>query len=718
MGSLTTTTGDYAATEFGQFRGNGNNDDGPGISSALLAISALGGGRYVFPPGVTVGVGTTILQPSQVELVIPTSCTLKALPGLVGPMIANLDQVNGNPAVRVSGGGIIDGSRATVGAAATAGISYVKCDDAQLEEILIQNCYADGLLLDTCRRPLVDVTCLTNGRDGARFSTVTFPAGRLHVANNGQRVAGNGLTLLATSTDAGLFVQGSDAQGSPTQQWGVQEIAASGCDRNFFVGSCFGNVAGQVSLIGASSKSFQTFTTPTTLTATGRVQLVQGANVASANNLTLGNDGNVFVITGSVQIQLLDSTGWQSGSIVTLIFNAAVTLRNQIAASGAFRPLVLAGAGDYVAGISSTLTLVLYGGNWFEIGRTSFTHTMADLDSAQTFSGVKTFSADPILAKEINHTVQVANTTTNATPGGNLAVQAGAGGPVSGAGGNASVIGGAATAGNSSGGSATAQGGVGFGSQSGGVALLQGGVGGATGAAGNATVQGGAAAGGSVHTGGTSNVIGGTGDGAAGGGTATVAGGSGGSTGPGGDANVTGGNGGASGGAGGAASLTGGSGFTNSNGGAATVTGGAGGGTGGNGGAATLAGGNSTANNQNGGQANVTGGSANGSGNAGNAVISGGAGNAVAGAGAGSAFLQGGAAGAGSGSNGGRVQLLTGAKNGAGLKSLVELDALGDVPTIGVMSAGMIGFRMNGNVLSVYSNVGGVIKTLSIGTLA
>jgi len=51
-----------------------------------------------------------------------------------------------------------------------------------------------------------------------------------------------------------------------------------------------------------------------------RHQLKQGASIASATTITLGNDGNVFTITGTTVITTITTTNWQAGSRITLIF--------------------------------------------------------------------------------------------------------------------------------------------------------------------------------------------------------------------------------------------------------------------------------------------------------------------------------------------------------------------------------------------------------------
>jgi len=83
----------------------------------------------------------------------------------------------------------------------------------------------------------------------------------------------------------------------------------------------------------------------------------QGVALASANNLTPGTDGNYFQITGAVQINLLESTGLLGGEVFTFKFNGAPTVKHNQAPSGAFKPYKLAGAVDFVATASDTLTL-------------------------------------------------------------------------------------------------------------------------------------------------------------------------------------------------------------------------------------------------------------------------------------------------------------------------------------------------------------------------
>lgn len=102
-----------------------------------------------------------------------------------------------------------------------------------------------------------------------------------------------------------------------------------------------------------------------------RLAEIQGAQVASANNLSLGTDGNYFQITGTTQINLLSSVGWQGGSVVTLKFNSTPTVKHNQTVSGNNRPILLAGAVDFVATANDTLTLRYDSTDtvWYEMSR-------------------------------------------------------------------------------------------------------------------------------------------------------------------------------------------------------------------------------------------------------------------------------------------------------------------------------------------------------------
>lgn len=105
----------------------------------------------------------------------------------------------------------------------------------------------------------------------------------------------------------------------------------------------------------------------------GRVLEAQGADVASANDMTLGNDGNTFEITGTTTINTIVTTGWTLGSLVTLIFTSTPTVKHNVAGGASTAVILLAGAADFSATAGDTLTLRYsdQGGTfaWREVGR-------------------------------------------------------------------------------------------------------------------------------------------------------------------------------------------------------------------------------------------------------------------------------------------------------------------------------------------------------------
>lgn len=103
------------------------------------------------------------------------------------------------------------------------------------------------------------------------------------------------------------------------------------------------------------------------LKVSGRFASAKGNNVASANNMTLGTDGNSFNITGTTQINTISATDWVAGSIVYLIFTSSVTVGHNQSGTGA--RLFLSGSINYAAVNNSVLGLLYDGSNWQEISR-------------------------------------------------------------------------------------------------------------------------------------------------------------------------------------------------------------------------------------------------------------------------------------------------------------------------------------------------------------
>jgi Pectate lyase superfamily protein len=87
------------------------------------------------------------------------------------------------------------------------------------------------------------------------------------------------------------------------------------------------------------------------------------SNIASATSITLPLYGSLFNITGTTQIDYINSVTTMPGRTATLIFAGAVTVSS---ISGNVR---LAGGSNFVSTANDTLTLVSNGTYWFEVAR-------------------------------------------------------------------------------------------------------------------------------------------------------------------------------------------------------------------------------------------------------------------------------------------------------------------------------------------------------------
>jgi len=103
----------------------------------------------------------------------------------------------------------------------------------------------------------------------------------------------------------------------------------------------------------------------------GRLQTHKGADVASADEITLGTDGNYFDVTGTTAINHINNSGWQSGSVVILQFDASVTVtHNAGSPAGSEASILLSGGGNFSATANDTLMLVYDGTTFREVTRT------------------------------------------------------------------------------------------------------------------------------------------------------------------------------------------------------------------------------------------------------------------------------------------------------------------------------------------------------------
>lgn len=99
----------------------------------------------------------------------------------------------------------------------------------------------------------------------------------------------------------------------------------------------------------------------------GRIQGAQGADIASANDMSIGADGNYYDVTGATQINTIVATNIKAGTMITLQFDSNPLVKH--ATAGAGSQLQLAGAVDFSSSAGDTLTLIFDGTFYREISR-------------------------------------------------------------------------------------------------------------------------------------------------------------------------------------------------------------------------------------------------------------------------------------------------------------------------------------------------------------
>ena len=408
------------------------------IQGMITRAFNAGGGIVELPAGAgTLMLDNTINLMSGVDIWIPKGCQVMGVPGLNVPFFQG-DSVQD---VRIFGGGWIIGPHDWISVMNYSGIRLNTCQEVTIDGIRIAGMPGSGILIvgdgyNHIHRVMVH----DNGISGIYLDTATVSNSITDcwVYSNGQAggATADGITIDHASLRTlitSLHAWEPGATFPAIQNYPVREVAASGSDYTLVTGlDSSGHVVSNTpSFAGANSKWLDSASTialvglpasvasakvlgtslnaaptdhvhdiasGTTIPApviSGRIQEDAGANVVAANDLTLGAGGNQFVTTGGTQINRLDSTGWQDGSVVTLIFSGAVTIKHNQTASGTLQFIWLSQLADFVAPANSTLTLRYSAQTpgWFEIGR--------------EVAGPMTFQAPVVVGRLVANTVGV-----------------------------------------------------------------------------------------------------------------------------------------------------------------------------------------------------------------------------------------------------------------------------------------------------------------------
>lgn len=99
----------------------------------------------------------------------------------------------------------------------------------------------------------------------------------------------------------------------------------------------------------------------------GRVLEARGVNVPSASTLTLGGDGNTFAVTGTTTVNYITTTGWTSGSHVTLTFTASTTLTHNAGSPPAGTAAIFTQSGSNYQTKAEQVVELVYDGTYWRI---------------------------------------------------------------------------------------------------------------------------------------------------------------------------------------------------------------------------------------------------------------------------------------------------------------------------------------------------------------
>lgn len=184
-----------------------------------------------------------------------------------------------------------------------------------------------------------------------------------HTATKGLPVARIGVGVVGTSNLVALSVDSSILAANAVTTPKITDLAVT--SPKLADGVATGTKLGSdvVTLTGAQTLTNKILTSPTlsnVTTVDGAIREDRGADVASASTVTLGDDGNTFLITGTTTITTLNVK--PAGTVVRLIFNAILTLTDGV---GTLRL-----NGNFLTSSEASIELVSMGSYWQEISRT------------------------------------------------------------------------------------------------------------------------------------------------------------------------------------------------------------------------------------------------------------------------------------------------------------------------------------------------------------
>lgn len=217
-----------------------------------------------------------------------------------------------------------------------------------------------------------------NGLRGAHFASVWDSTGTCAYIDG---ISCNAVSLAVSSGVASGLVDlqignrvvtgysgSATGSGSITESDGILIVGPQNVSAGRTIGTYYGLKINATVATGVTTP-FSVFTSTGLFRVGGRMQWTKGANVAAANDLTLGIDGNSFTITGATQINAITTANWTSGSILILVFASNPLVKHNTAGGAGTATMLLAGSADFATAANSVLGLIYDGTNWHEMFR-------------------------------------------------------------------------------------------------------------------------------------------------------------------------------------------------------------------------------------------------------------------------------------------------------------------------------------------------------------
>jgi len=90
-------------------------------------------------------------------------------------------------------------------------------------------------------------------------------------------------------------------------------------------------------------------------------------DVTGSKNVILGDDGNIFKITGSEKIHRISTDGWTEGGVATLIFDSSVVMAHDATNDGTFATMSIWAETDYTSAANEIMSLQYLDSTWSQV---------------------------------------------------------------------------------------------------------------------------------------------------------------------------------------------------------------------------------------------------------------------------------------------------------------------------------------------------------------